>query len=312
MTIKIIPQEEIEQQASNSVIGKIPLIFYPSPQLIYSRRKERLLELAKTSPFADYLHFCAEIAAQQALLVKTDPITQALHEVVSRASDQSIEPLNIDNYPLTVDWQGYLVPIINAVKTINQDIAATGQRLLSLNKEQLQKQAHSLLTGHFELIDSNEALFLWAALSLYFCQLASQLPGKSIAELGGHQTYCPICHAAPSASVIHLSTHQGLRYLHCSLCESEWYMPRIHCTNCGESEQLFYYSLDDELSAIKTECCDHCHSYLKLFNQDRDPHLDVIADDINSLMLDMKTEDEGFAKSGINAFLFTTESDDLN
>ena len=38
--------------------------------------------------------------------------------------------------------------------------------------------------------------------------------------------------------------------------------------------------------------------------QDKDPHIEVIADDIASLILDIKTEEEGYAKSGVNPFIF--------
>jgi len=72
-------------------------------------------------------------------------------------------------------------------------------------------------------------------------------------------------------------------------------------------ENISYYSLDDELSAVRSECCEHCHSYLKVFNQERDAHLDIIADDINSLILDMETEKENFAKTGINPLLFSAK-----
>lgn len=65
MSIKIIPQEELEQQQT-SVIRQIPLIFYPSPQTLYIRRAERLKTLAQNSAISDYLNFCANIAEQQA------------------------------------------------------------------------------------------------------------------------------------------------------------------------------------------------------------------------------------------------------
>ena len=56
MSIKIIPQEELEQQQT-SVIRQIPLIFYPSPQTLYIRRAERLKTLAKNSAISNYLNF---------------------------------------------------------------------------------------------------------------------------------------------------------------------------------------------------------------------------------------------------------------
>ncbi|MGO3518678.1 MAG: hypothetical protein ACTINM_09355 [Acetobacter cibinongensis] len=41
-----------------------------------------------------------------------------------------------------------------------------------------------------------------------------------------------------------------------------------------------------------------------MFRQDRDPHLDVLADDLMSQGLDELLEEQGFVRSGINPFSF--------
>ncbi len=55
--------------------------------------------------------------------------------------------------------------------------------------------------------------------------------------------------------MVQIGTTQGLRYLHCNLCETEWHVVRVKCSNCEQSGPD-YWSLDDEQAAIKAESCD--------------------------------------------------------
>lgn len=307
MSINIVPQEQLaEQNDKTSIISKIPLLFYPNPKTLYQHRAKRMAFLAKDSPFADYLNFCAKIVLEQAKLIENSPIKCDLTNTVTSAAQQKMAPLSISHYPLDTQWIDYLSPIMDAVVNINAEIDQTIEALAQNTVQQLTDKANLLRNGQFEQVNNNEALFIWSAMSVYYSQLAHHLPGKAVAQMGEHRWLCPVCQSSPVASIVHLGSHVGLRYLHCSLCESEWYVPRSKCTNCDNMENITYYSLDDALSAVKTECCDHCHSYLKVFNQERDPHLDIIADDINSLVLDMETEQEKFAKSGVNPLLLST------
>lgn len=307
MSIRIVPQEQLEKQKSDKVgvVGNTPLLFYPSPKTLYTNRIKRLKELAKDSPFADYLQFCTKIVEVQLQCIQEKPLTRDLAQAVRDAADKGLAPLSIANLPLADEWLDYFYMIIRQLKGYNQPIDDTIERLEKESKAALYALATQLLTGKFEQIDSNKAIFVWSALSLYYSQLASQLPGKAVVDMGEQRQYCPVCHSMPIASTIHLGTNVGSRYLHCSLCESEWNVTRVKCTNCEDMSALNYYSLDDERAAIKVECCNSCHSYLKIFNQETLPHLDIVADDLASLMLDMKIEEEGFAKTGINPFLFS-------
>lgn len=300
MSIKIVPQAQLEQHNFNSVIKQIPLVFYPSAKTLYTHRIERLQALARKSPFSDYLNFCLQIAQQQANLVKQQPVE--LHQSIPLNNDNP--PLSLKNLPLSDVWQKYLNQLLQAISDTTPQITLVIESLLKNSAEQLQQKALYLLNGELNKVEGNESIFIWSALSLYYCQLASQIKGKAVAENTDNSWLCPVCNSMPVASVIQIGGNNGLRYLHCSLCESEWYVPRVKCTSCDDLQHIEYFSLDNTLAAIKTECCHACQSYLKIFDQDKDPHLEVIADDIASLILDIKTEEEGFAKSGINPFIF--------
>ena len=75
----------------------------------------------------------------------------------------------------------------------------------------------------------------------------------------------------PVSSIVQIGTTQGLRYLHCNLCETEWHVVRVKCSNCEQTRDLHYWSLDNEQSAIKAETCGDCGTYLKILYQEKRP-----------------------------------------
>lgn len=310
MSIKIIAQEKLELQNNKmSIIPKLALIYLPTPKTLYANRVKRMISLSPQSSFADYLNFCTKIVAAQASLLEKQPITlpEDIANIIELQQGHDSALLSLNNLSLSAKWIDYLHPIMDAVFDISAEVNQTINGLKNCSNDELLTKANYLLTGQFHLVDSNQSLFIWSALSLYYCQLASLLPIKAIGEFGEQRWLCPVCQSSPVASIIHTGDNLGLRYLHCSLCETQWYVPRAKCTNCDNLKDIVYYSLDDELSAIKTECCESCHSYLKIFNQAKDSNIDIIADDIDSLLLDVETENEKFAKSGLNPLLFSTE-----
>lgn len=58
---------------------------------------------------------------------------------------------------------------------------------------------------------------------------------------------------------------------------------------------------------MKAESCGDCGTYLKILYQEKDPKVEAVADDLASLVLDARMEQEGFARSSINPFLFPGE-----
>ncbi|VTP83406.1 formate dehydrogenase accessory protein FdhE [Leclercia adecarboxylata] len=60
---------------------------------------------------------------------------------------------------------------------------------------------------------------------------------------------------------------------------------------------------------MKAESCGDCGTYLKILYQEKDPKVEAVADDLATLILDAKMEQEGFARSSINPFLFPGEGE---
>ena len=192
----------------------------------------------------------------------------------------------------------------------DKQLRALEKRLAKLYRDgykELEEMATHLLSQEFNLVSTDKAVFIWAALSLYWLQLAQQIPHNSRQEGTDNLHYCPVCGSAPVASVVHIGTSQGLRYLHCSLCESEWNLVRAQCTNCNEHKNLELWSLNEELALIRAETCGDCQSYLKIMFQEKDPNVEAVADDLASIFLDIEMEEKGFARSGLNPFVFPAE-----
>lgn len=305
MSIKILPQEEITQVASSF---QQPELLFANPKNLYSRRAKRLRELAKENPFSEYLEFAANLVDIQLELLASKPIADYSEKITACVEfTQGDKPLSSKNFQRSDEWRNLLFAIIEKFKPYaNETIHATLEWLEKASASELENLADKLLSGDYELVSADKAVFIWSALSLYWVQLTQQLPRNSRAEVG-HKHFCPVCNSAPVTSVIHFGEAQGLRYLHCSLCESEWHVVRSKCTNCDETGKLDYWSLDSMEAAVKAESCGDCHSYLKVLYQDKDFNVEPVADDLATLFLDFEMEQKGLSRSGINPFLFQTE-----
>ena len=252
--------------------------------------------------------FAAAIADAQLALLETMPIPQDPRLQALSGEQLANKPLDVKNWQRDPIWRKLLTALLEKLKpSANDQILTTIEWLEKAADSELEDLADKVLAQEFATISSDKAVFVWAALSLYWFQLVQQIPHNAKQESTEDLHLCPVCSASPTASMIHLGTNQGLRYMHCSLCESEWNMVRTQCTNCGESSDLDYWSLDEHLAAVRSESCGSCHSYLKALYQEKDPKMEVIADDLASIFLDMEMEKKGFMKSGLNPFVFPAE-----
>lgn len=303
MSIRILPDTEIKQAASSF---HSPALLFANPKNLYQRRAKRLRQLAENSPFADYLTFSAEVVEAQLALLESQPITDFSEKLTACvAQSQGQKPLNAKSFLRTDDWQSLLLSLIAQLKPkMDGNIQAALEWLEKASNAERNQLADHLLNERYEEVSADKALFIWAALSLYWTQLAQQLPRNVQTEYGEQRHSCPVCDAPPVASVIHFGDTQGLRYLHCALCESEWNMVRAKCSNCEQTGKLEYWSLDSEQAAVKAESCGDCESYLKAMYQEKDPHVEPVADDLATLFLDAELEQKGLARSGLNPFLF--------
>ncbi len=308
MSIRIIPQAGLAA-GDETVAEMIPPLLFPGLKNFYSRRAARLRQLAEKNPLGDYLRFAAVVATAQEIVLYDHPLHMDLHARLAEAAISGKPPLDIHVLPRDPHWQRLLHSLIAEMKPeMTGQALAVLENLEKASATELEAMASALFADEFGLVSSDKSPFIWAALSLYWAQMAALIPGKARAEPGEQRQFCPVCGSVPVASVIHMATQQGgLRYLHCNLCESEWHVARAKCSNCEQTRDLHYWSLESEVAAIKAESCGDCGTYLKMLYQEKDPAVEPVADDLASLVLDARMEQEGFSRSSLNPFLFPGE-----
>ncbi len=309
MSIRIIPQDKLEKSDKHTA-DYIPPLLFPRLKHLYHRRAERLRELATDNPLGDYLRFAALIAHAQEVVLYDHPLEMDLSELIAHAADKGKPPLDIHVLPRSSHWQRLLHSLIAELKPeMSGPALSVIENLEKASSQELEEMASSLLASDFGLVSSDKSPFIWAALSLYWAQMASLIPGKARAEYGEQRQFCPVCGSMPVSSIVQIGTTSGLRYLHCNLCETEWHVVRIKCSNCEQTRDLNYWSLDSEQSAVKAESCGDCGTYLKILYQEKDAKVEAVADDLATLVLDARMEQENFARSSINPFLFPGEGE---
>ncbi|MCX8958412.1 formate dehydrogenase accessory protein FdhE [Erwinia psidii] len=305
MTIRIIPQQPLEEGDQNTT-ERVPPLLFPRLKNMYSRRAARLRQLADKNPLGDYLRFAAVIATAQEIVLYDHPLQMEMRTYLDKTSGQGKPPLDMHSLPRDKHWQRLLHSLIAELKP-----EMTGQALAVLENlekapaQELEAMASSLFASDFSTISSDKSPFIWAALSLYWAQMAALLPGKTDVVFGEQRQFCPVCASVPVSGVIHMDA--GACYLHCNLCESEWYIAHDRCSNCHQTGDLHRWALDNEKNAITAESCGDCGTYLKMFLQEKNPAVEPVADDLASLILDARMEQEGFSRSSLNPFLFPGE-----
>jgi len=175
--------------------------------------------------------------------------------------------------------------------------------ILSGEDAWLDAQAVQLFEGHTQALDAAIAPVIGAALQVHWSHLARQLHPAQVAR-PEHPNLCPVCGSHPVSSMVRIGgAENGLRYLHCTLCNSEWHVVRAKCSNCDNTRDIACYHLEGKDRLVQAESCPECQTYLKVIHQEKDPQADPVADDLATLTLDLLMDEAGFARSGINWYL---------
>lgn len=299
-TIDIVP---IDKRTPG--VKSIDRVLQTNLSELYAKRVRRLCELATDHADEEYLRFAAKIVSAQAHVLAEHPWRPAVSSKNAEWHLRNVETVTPSDFLGDLYWLEALKEIIRLLTRASAQQARETLRIIDgYDKEALADKAFALLRGKF-VVDPREAIFIWAALLLQWAQGATGGVATS-----GHlysndeHRHCPLCNCAPSGSVILGDARGGLRYLHCSLCESRWHMVRAKCTCCGGGEHVDYWSIDDQNASIKIETCGDCIGYLKILYTERDTTAELIADDLASVLLDFEAERMGFLRTGINPFAF--------
>jgi FdhE protein len=296
MTTQTLEPGQIEAAA-----GDIPELRLPAAR-IFADRARRLRQLAEGHSLGDYLRFVAGLAeAQQSLLERMAGVPGPDADLLRRCREYGMPPLAPAGWSRHPIWLAVARDLADALRADAPEAARPAlARIAEGDATWLEAQAEALLDGRTDGLDLACAPVLGAALQVYWQHLAHRLQAGEVAR-PEHPNLCPVCGSHPVASVVRIGgAENGLRYLHCALCGSEWHVVRAKCSNCDNSRDVAYYTLEGAGEAVRAEACPECHSYLKVLHQDKDPDVDPAADDLASLALDLLVAELGYDKSGFN------------
>lgn len=317
-TVKIMSPEEIAARQ----VGDVPPIRFAEPGQVFRDRELRLRQLAAGHPMRDYLIFMADVAAaQHRALASQRMVALPTEEQLGDAARAGVAPLTPTLFRRHEAWHEELQDILSDLLPRLGPGAAldTVRALQASDAAQLDRQADRLQAGVMLGLDLAQAPLIGAALQVYWTRLVahtqSQYPDLAFGRVD-NATLCPCCGSKPVASVIRLGgAETGSRYLHCSLCQSQWHMVRVKCAHCESTRSIFYQELEPGApgaqtatvappkGAVRTEACDDCDHYLKIVSMEKDAYVDPVADDLASVTLDLLVSESGKQRWGVNYML---------
>ncbi|HTP46778.1 MAG TPA: formate dehydrogenase accessory protein FdhE [Casimicrobiaceae bacterium] len=305
MQHKLLTPEEIASQAG----AAIPFLRLPDRGSIFADRATRLHALAPGHAMGGYLEFIALVAEeQQKLLDDMPPVRLPSPETIQQCNEHAMPPLNFQTYQRDQQWCNALRYLLRALAERTEGkTREVVVRLEQTHDELYEAQASKLLAGITFGLDAATAPLIGAGLQVYFTHMAIALGHAAFPRIDV-ATICPSCGSRPTASVARIGAKEaGYRFLHCSLCNAEWHMVRIKCSNCESTKGISYHVIDDggpvDKKAVRAEVCDECETYLKICHMDRDPRVEAVADDLATLPLDLLVTDTGKTSSGVNFML---------
>ncbi|MBS1160565.1 MAG: Formate dehydrogenase accessory protein [Proteobacteria bacterium] len=278
----------------------------PVTASLFAERAERFAHLAIGHSLGDWLNFLGQLTRAQHVVLQTLPeLPLPDSATLEQARRHGMPPLDPGARPAV--WREVLRQLVRSLEA--PGAAGVGEALLSLREatdSELEKLADTLLDGVPEADQAARLVFVGAALQVVYTALASQLAAGRWPALEVHGV-CPCCGSLPVASVVRLGAAiNNLRYLHCSLCNSEWNVPRATCSACSTDQSVALHEIEGANSPVRAETCDACNSYLKIVYQEKDPHVDPVADDLATLALDMLVDEAGYQRAGPNLLLIST------
>lgn len=280
-------------------------LFLPDRQL-FVRRAERLRTLAAGHSLGDYLAFLARLAEAQHAALQRFPTTMlpdAREQALCRA--QGAPPLGTRSWRRDRAWRTGLVMILQQLDNAPLPPAAQAAvaALRHIPEAALEVRADQLLAGDFSGLPPQELPLLAAALQVYWVNMASALP-EGPCGAAQETSVCPVCGSYPMAGVVRSGgAEQGLRYLCCSLCATQWHMVRLKCSRCLATAGIDHFIQEGTDGAVKAEACAGCGHYLKLFYLEKDPAMEPLADDLATLALDLLMDQAGRIRGGPNLML---------
>ena len=296
---------EIKPIDFNPPTEEAPEILLPVRSSVFADRADRFDALAANHKLADWLRFLGHLTRAQHEAIQSLPELPSIPAAaLELAREHHMPPLNATAAERPAIWRDVLRQVIAALLPHAPEASVPLLTTLAAADDiRLEALADGLLHGEPDPAAAGELPLVAAALQVVFTAQAARLDATQLQKLDTPGV-CPCCGSVPVASLVRLGVAvNNLRYLHCSLCNTEWNVPRATCTACGGDKGLAQHQIEGSNGAMRAETCDSCKSYLKIAYQDKDPRIDPVADDLATLALDLLVDEAGYGRSGPNLLL---------
>jgi FdhE protein len=289
-------------------IGEVaapPFCRLPDPLTIFVQRTHRLRALARDSELAPYLRFLGGLTEAQYRIQDELPSPDMPDAAtIARAREHGMPPLDRGRFTADAAFEATLERLLSLAQTIDMPPTAAGAltRVIGADPASRDVMVRDLLADAVAVEALAEHVFVAAALQVHFARLAARLDDKALVPVGDGA--CPACGGPPVASmVVGWQGAHNTRFCGCSLCGTLWHAVRIKCVLCGSTKGIGYHEVEGGPGIVKAETCDECHGYVKLLQQNKDPEVDPVADDVASLGLDLLVRESGYRRGAFNPFL---------
>ncbi len=282
-----------------------PLIL-PDPSKRFSATASRLRALAGGHTMAEWLGFMSLLSEAQHEAATTLPPMPAIERpLVDHSIAARMPPLAADGHHRHSSWRDGLTIVLDALAGTDLPVPARSvtTNVQKRSVDDIEDFADGFLRGSLSADDVGPALYVAAALQVYFTRLAGSLDASAL-RLLPQRGLCPCCGSTPVSGLITASgPTPGTRYLYCSLCSTAWNHVRAVCITCESSRTLSLKGIEGDSGAVKAETCDDCQTYAKMLYQAKDMKVDPFADDLTSLGLDILVSEAGWARHAPNPLL---------
>ena len=206
------------------------------------------------------------------------PVPDAARIDIARCVEAGRPPLPALGWPRDPAWRQALAPD-PAAELATEEAPACAVRELGAGTagDAIEAQADAPAGRRIAGWTRASAPLVAAALQVYWTHLAlaAARPACSAPARTRTTSCARAAAAAPTASITRIGGVAGQRYLHCSLCGTEWHL-RAQCSasNCSNTHRTSATSPsrhDATPTRVKAETCDDCGHYLKIYMTRRDP-----------------------------------------
>jgi len=288
-----------------------PRVRLPERAGPFAARARRLRHMGEPGQpghtIGDYLRLMSVLADAQALALAAVEAPLPGAGELARSHRHGMPPVQASGWQRPGEWRALALRLCAAVAADPAAPVAVHdihRFLQALSPEHAEAQADALLTGRHAAIERAAAPFLMAALQVCWVSVVSRLAPEEVPPLEVPGV-CPACGTPPVASVVRADARSpGYRYLHCGLCAAEWHLVRVTCSHCQSTAGIAYHSIEGGSEAIRAESCEECHTYRKILYQEKDAHVEPVADDLASLALDLLMTEAGFHRGSGNPLLW--------